>query len=213
MAELQFDILSATAVPYAMAPEIDFQIQVENNSPLQVDAIVGQCQIRIQSTKRSYNKAQVSLLSEIFGAEKSFARNLKELHWTNQPFTMTGFETQGTLSLKLPCSFDYMLAITKYFHSFDESETVPIVFLFSGTIFYRSAEQTMVVKPISWNCEAQYLFPVSVLKELRDNYYPGQVFLALSQMNFDKLYEFKRANSLLSWDQVIERLLSGVEAL
>ena len=54
--------------------------------------------------------------------------------------------------LPVPCSYDLNIAATKYFYVLEEGE-VPLLFLFSGTIFYAGADGRLQVQQISWNNE------------------------------------------------------------
>ena len=59
------------------------------------------------------------------------------------------------VDLPVPCSFDFNVAATKYFYGLEGGE-VPLAFLFSGTVFYRDADDFLQMEQIPWSKEAEY---------------------------------------------------------
>jgi hypothetical protein len=84
------------------------------------------------------------------------------------------------VEITIPCSSDLTLASTKYFYALEEGE-VPLLFLFSGTIFYAGADGRLQVEQISWNKEAMYRLPVSVWREMMETHYPNCAWLYLNR--------------------------------
>ena len=108
--------------------------------------------------------------------------------------------------LPVACTFDLNVAATKYFYALEEGE-VPLLFLFSGTIFYARPDGQLQVQPISWNKECVYRMPVATWKDLMEHHYPESAWLSLGRETFDRLYEFKRSLGATSWEQTIDKLL------
>jgi len=99
------------------------------------------------------------------------------------------------------------VAATKYFYALEEGE-VPLLFLFSGTIFYAADDGALQVAQISWDKEAPFRLPVQVWKEMIDHYYPNSAWLRLQQDVFDRLYRYKVRRGLPTWEQALESLLA-----
>ena len=78
---------------------------------------------------------------------------------------------------------------------------MPLTFLFSGTVFYNSPLQ---VAPIPWDREAKFRLPVHVWRDMMDQYYPNLAWLALRRDIFDRLYKFKVARGIPTWEQAME---------
>ena len=60
--------------------------------------------------------------------------------------------------MPVPCTFDFNVAATKYFHGLSEGD-LPLNFLFSGTVFYAGGSERLQVAPISWEKEAKFKLP------------------------------------------------------
>jgi hypothetical protein len=130
--------------------------------------------------------------------------------WAHASVIVPPFSGSTTVDLPVPCSTDFNLAASKYFHALANDE-VPLALFFSGTIFYESQEQTLQVAQISWEKEATFRLPVRVWKQMMDHYYPNSAWLCLHKDSFDRLHQFKSRNSLTSWDAAIEKLLDSAE--
>ena len=111
--------------------------------------------------------------------------------------------------MPVSCSYDLNVSATKYFYALEGGE-VPLLFLFSGTIFYASEGGYLQVQQIPWDKECTYRMPVQVWQALMDHHYPGSAWLSLSRNIFDKLYAYRRRHGLATWDQAIEQLLPAV---
>ena len=85
---------------------------------------------------------------------------------------------------------------------------MPLLFLFSGTIFYAGPGGGLQVQQIPWDKECVYRMPVKIWADLMNHHYPNSAWLSLGRDVFDKLTAFKRCHGLLTWDQTIERLLT-----
>lgn len=108
--------------------------------------------------------------------------------------------------LPVPCTFDLNVAATKYFHALEGGE-VPLLFLFSGTVFYPAADGRLQVQQIAWSKECVHRMPVQVWRDLMDHHYPNTAWLTLHRDVFDRLHAYKRRQGLATWEQAIERLL------
>src|SRR5262249_18838252 len=109
--------------------------------------------------------------------------------------------------LPVPCSYDLNLAATKFFYGLDEG-IVPLLFLFSGTIFYAGIDGRLQVQQISWNKECTYRMPIARWKEMMQEHYPNSAWLYLNRDVFERLCDFKRRSGSNTWDQAIECLLT-----
>ena len=90
---------------------------------------------------------------------------------------MPSFTGTTLVDLHVACSYDFNLAVTKYFHSLENGE-IPLCFLFSGTIFFSGQDGTLEVTQIPWENEASFRLPVSTWRSMMDLDHPH--ILALS---------------------------------
>jgi hypothetical protein len=208
VAELDFKISGVGAAQRGMLPLIQFKIEIENKSPAQrIESIILQAQIQIQSPQRSYNPAEKEKLRELFGEPQDWGQTLRTRLWTHANTIVPRFTGRTEAILAVPCTFDLNVAATKYFYGLEDGE-VPLLFLFSGTIFYSAADGRLQIERISWEKESEYRMPIAVWREMMDRHYPNSAWIPLDRDAFDRLYEFKRQHGYATWEQAMERLLA-----
>jgi hypothetical protein len=119
----------------------------------------------------------------------------------------------GATDFQLPvtCSFDFNVAATKYFAALDHGE-IPLQLLFSGSVFYRTADGQLQIAPVSWDQEAAYRLPVTVWREMMDRYYPGMVWVSLDREVFDRLAAYQSRHGHPNWQKAIDALLVHEQA-
>src|ERR1700735_3884079 len=211
MPELNFHLEGAQAVPYAASPLLSFSLRVANSGPEEsIHTVVLRAQIQIEVTRRHYDQEEQSRLRDLFGEPDRWGQTLRNLLWTHAIVVVPPFAGQTLVDLQVPCTFDFNVAATKYFHGLAEGD-LPLIFLFSGTVFYPDANKQLQVAPISWEKEAKFKLPLKAWKDLIDHYYPTSAWLYLRRDVFDRLYQYKVRRGIPTWEQVIERVLAGTE--
>jgi hypothetical protein len=128
--------------------------------------------------------------------------------WTSADTTTGTFAERAEATFSIPCSYDLTLAATKYFDALEGGE-VPLLFLFSGTIFYTNAEEKLQVQPISWDKESIFRLPVATWKHLIEQHFPNSAWLYLRRDVFERLYALKRNRGDATWEQTVGRLLEN----
>jgi hypothetical protein len=206
MPDLNFSVEKAVVVPYAAAPMLNFALTISNTDPGTIHTVALRCQIRIEPTRRRYEPAEQVGLRDLFGEPSRWGQTMHAMLWTYSSIVVPPFEGTTTVDLPVPCSYDFNLAATKYFHALGDGE-VPLNLLFSGTIFYEGDDGALQVSQISWEKEATFCLPVKTWKEMMDLYYPNTAWLCLRKDAFDALNQFKSSLSLPTWESAIERLL------
>jgi hypothetical protein len=129
--------------------------------------------------------------------------------WTHASVMVPRFAGSTIAEIPVPCTFDFNVAATKYFHGVTNGD-LPLCFQFSGTVFYQCEDGAMQVAPISWDKEAKYRLPVKVWKDLMEMYYPNSAWLSLHRDTFEKLYQFKVREGITTWEEALERALSAL---
>jgi hypothetical protein len=122
-----------------------------------------------------------------------------------------GFTESVVVDLQLPCSFDFNVAATKYFHALDAGE-IPLCVMFSGTVFYQSDEGALQVAQVPWDREANFRLPVAVWKQMMAMYYPNSAWLCLERDAFERLHAYKMRQGIPTWEQAIQRALTMAES-
>jgi hypothetical protein len=210
--DLNFNVEGAEQQPHSAAPLLVFKLRiaetVTDEEPTTIPAIALRCQIRIEPTRRRYAPAEQEQLLDLFGEPERWGQTLRSALWTHASVVVPPFTGSTVVDLPVPCSFDFNVAATKYFHALEDGE-VPLCLLFSGTIFYTAEDGYLQVSQIPWEKEANFRLPVSVWKDMIDLYYPNSAWLCLGRDAFDKLYHFKSSQGIPTWEQAIERLLDS----
>ena len=87
---------------------------------------------------------------------------------------------------------------------------MPLVLLFSGTLFY-AGDTGVQVGLVSWQEEAQHALPVAVWRAAMDEHFPDQGWLRLRRDTLDRLADYRSAHAV-SWDDAVDRLLKEQES-
>jgi Family of unknown function (DUF6084) len=208
MPDLTFKIDSAGVVPFAAVPMIAFQLQIKNSVPDEaIHTIALRCQIQIETTRRRYTPDEQEQMLDLFGTPDRWGQTLRSLLWTHVNLVVPTFAgDEAVIDMQVPCSFDFNVAATKYFAALIEGD-IPLIFLFSGTIFYARPDSPLQVAPISWEQEARFKLPAKLWRDMMDSYYPNTVWINLHKDVFVRLYRYKTRRGLLNWEQALERLL------
>jgi hypothetical protein len=209
--DLDFEVESADVLPYAAVPTILFKLGVRNAVEGEaIDSISLRTQIRIAATQRRYDPPEQDRLRELFGEPHQWKDSLRSLLWTNTNMIVPRFAGGAAFEMPVTCTYDFDVVGTKYFAALEDGE-IPLEFLFSGSVFYRKDGGALQVAQISWEKEAQFRLPVRLWREMIDHYFPNTAWLRLHKDTFDRLYDYRARNALLTWDRTLESLLNTAE--
>jgi hypothetical protein len=209
MPDLNITVASVEVVPYAASPALAFKLRVANKDAAErIHTVVLRCQIQIEVARRKYTAEEQERLRDLFGTPERWGQTLKNLLWTNASVVVPQFTGDTAVDLQVPCTFDFSVATTKYFNGLEDGE-IPVVLMFSGTVFYADEDGALRVAPISWDKETKFRVPLKVWKDMMDTYYPNIAWLCLRRDIFEDLDRYKRERGIPSWEQVFETLLAG----
>ena len=210
MPELHLSVESAEAVKFAAAPLLTFKVRI-SNAPAEevIHAGVLRAQIQLEVARRAYSAGEQGRLRDLFGTPDRWGQTLRSLLWTHANLMVPRFVGGTIAELYVPCTFDFNVAATKYFHGLSSGD-LPLCFQFSGTVFYEDKDGALQVSPIPWDKEAKFRLPLKVWKDLMDEHYPNSAWLALRRDTFERLYEFKTREGIPTWEDAIERALASV---
>jgi len=207
MPELDLQVEGFEVARHAAAPTLLFKLRMSNAiAGQQVANVALQCQIQIEARRRRYDAGEQQRLDELFGEPARWGETLRTLFWTQTQVMVPAFQDSCVVDLPVACSFDFNVAINKYFAGLESGE-VPLAFQFSGTVFYRDEDGALQVGRIAWDREARLALPVSAWREMIERYYPNSVWLSLPRDLFDRLNGWRLAHGLLTWEQGLESLL------
>ena len=211
MPELDFQVVTVEPARYAAAPTLCFKLGLGQREPrVSIQTVSLQCQIRIETRKRNYQPAEQDRLTDLFGAPERWGETLNSMLWVQTHVSVPPFERDCVVDLPIPCSFDFNVAATKYFHGL-QGGVVPLLLLFSGSVFYRDEEGHLAMDLIPWNKEVQFNLPVGVWQDMMEIYYPNNAWLCVSRPIFEALYEYKRRRGYTGFDEVLASLIPPSE--
>ena len=205
MTQLAFEVLDVRAQEHAAAPHLLFRLRITESSGEVVHAMALRCQLRIEPQRRSYDPDEQAGLADLFGSSERYGTTLKPFLWTHATAMVQGFEGSTEVDLPVACTYDFDVSGSKYLHAL-RSGDVPLILLFSGTVFTRGTTG-FTVEQLSWSLEARCGLPVSEWRTLMEHYFPGGGWIRLDRDSIDALVRFKSARGLTSWDQTIAAVL------
>jgi hypothetical protein len=203
--ELGFECVGARPEPHAVSPTLILRLRITEPSGTGVHTIVLRCQIRVEPRRRGYTGAESEQLGDLFGDTARWGETLQALQFATLSVMVPGFTGSTEVDLPVPCGYEMEVAAGKYFASLDRGE-IPLLLLFSGTVFARTASG-FTVRPVPWDREARYRLPLAVWHELIELYFPGSGWLRLRRDTLRALHRFKSRHALATWDEAVERLL------
>lgn len=208
MPDLDFAITDAAPVVHALSPMIAFQLQITCRVETQnIQALILQAQVQLQTAQRAYSDGEKGKLLELFGEPQEWGRTLRNRLWAQTSANVRPFTGHTQASLLVPCTYDLNQAATKYFYAL-ESDDIPLLFLFSGSIFYPADDGRLQIQPISWDKEAEYQMPLHFWRRALDFHFPNSASICLRKDVFDRLASHKRASGAVTWEEMMEGLLA-----
>jgi hypothetical protein len=205
-AELSFTVVDVVPEPYAAAPNLLARVRIEETTGERVHALALRAQIRIEPQRRRYDDTEERALLDLFGDRTRFAQTLKPFPWLHTSTVAQGFTGSTDVDLVLPCTYDFEVAGAKYLHALRDGE-IPLLFLFSGTVFTRGATGFSVTH-VPWDSEAPFRMPVGVWRDLMEEHFPGSEWVRMHRDTVDALAHFRHVRGLTSWDAAVSALLA-----
>ena len=211
MPDLSFEILSAIPARDMITPALAFDLRVTNAFPEQsIQAVLLRCQIQIEVARRRYTSVEQDRLRDLFDDPSRWGDTLRPMTWANTSVNIPAFSGSTVYPVAVACTLDLNIGTAKFFHGIADGD-IPLSFLFSGSVFYKSAEGALQVCPISWNKEARFRLPVGVWKSVIDLHYPNAAHLSLDRDVFEELYRYKISKGLTTFEEAIRHMLTIAE--
>ena len=208
MREIACRLETVAELRYAVVPTIALGLRVSSRHP--VSGIDLRCQIMVDVPSRGHSGAERARLSEVYGDTTASNAALRPLVWTHTSANVPAFDRTCTVDLTIPLSFDFDVAVTKYFNSLDD-EAIPLRLQFSWMIFYRDVRDQLQIARIPFTTEATGQLPLALVRSLRNRYHPGTARLRMPRPAFERLIEYKRKAGLPSWEGTFDRLLDATD--
>jgi hypothetical protein len=207
MPDLDFRIIEAEALPFAAGPTMLFKLHIGNSVPGEhIHSVMLRVQIRIEVTRRQYDAGAEERLLEVFGEPQRWGETLRSMLWTHTSSIVQHFNDSVVAELPVPCTYDFDVVGAKYFYALEDGD-VPLLFLFSGTVFYSKGDGPLQIAQIPWEKEAQFRLPVRTWKEMMEGFFPNSAWLRIQKDVFDELYRYRTKRALPTWEAALQDLL------
>ncbi len=205
MTALGIEVLDVRPQTHAAAPHLLFRLRITETSGAVVHALALRAQLKIEPQRRPYDGAERVGLEDLFGTPDRYPSTLKPFLWTHASTMVQGFRESTEVDFPVSCTYDFDVAATKYLHALEGGD-VPLVLLFSGTVFTRG-ETGFAAEQLSWSLEASCRMPVATWRELMDLYFPGSGWIRLDKETISALARHRTARGLTSWEETVADLL------
>ena len=210
MPDLRFRVEGAEAVSFAAQPLIALKLHIENaRAEDTIHTVALRVQIQIEANRRQYNAGEKKSLRDLFDQPERWGQTLRPMLWTHSSVVVPSFQSETQADLQVPCTFDFNVAATKYFHAISDGEIPfesPVQRNWSSTSILRARCRC---HQFPGNSEARYRLPVRVWREMMELYYPNSAWLCLRRDVFERLYDYKVQHSITTWEVMFESLLAN----
>jgi hypothetical protein len=207
---LAFSIAGARPDVHAAVPALNFRLRIREASGAPIQSMLLRCQVQIEPRRRRHAAFEQERLTDLFGEPARWAATLRTLLWAQTTLLVPAFEGNTEVDLPMPCTYDFEVTAAKYLQSLEGGE-VPLLFLFSGTVFAK-AENGFRVEQVPWDREATYRLPVSVWREAMEAHFPGCGWIRLRHESLDALQRYRARHALGTWEETIDALLREASA-
>jgi hypothetical protein len=185
---------------------VELDLRVTTAQPVHVVAL--RTQIRIEPRRRRYSPEEADRLSDLFGERARWGETLNPLQLATVASLVPAFAGSTTVQLAVPLTYDLDVAAAKYLHGLDDGpgSTVPLLLLFSGTVFCGPPDAVQVAM-VPWHEEATCQLPVAVWRAAMDAHFPRSGWVRLRRETLEALRAYRSRQVLPTWDDTVERLL------
>ena len=145
MPDLNFQVVMAEPEPFSAGPLLRFKLRVSQSAAagaeiVPIHAVMLQCQVRIEPAQRRYETAEQEKLLDLFDAPPRWGQTLRSMLWANTSVAIGPFMDAVSVDLPVPCTYDFNVAVTKYFYALAWIPTCPLLLTFF-TLFSRAAAE------------------------------------------------------------------------
>jgi Family of unknown function (DUF6084) len=210
VSDLAFDVVDLAPEPYAVSPILTVRLRIDEGTGEQIHAIALRAQVRIEPQRRQHSQAEAAALDDMFGPRERWADTLRSFLWMQTSTLVQGFTGSTEVDLPLSCTYDFEVTASRYLHAL-QGGRVPIVLLFTGTVFTRGTSG-FGVEQIPWDKEVRYEMPVGVWRDLVAQQFPGTGWLRLDHDVLAALAAYKSSAGFTTNGAAVTDLLASARA-
>ena len=210
MTSLNIEIVGAEPDRYAASPLINFRLRLAETTGAEVHSLSLRAQIRIEPQRRRYSSDEEERLLALFGETPQWGQTLRPFLWSHAQMMVSGFKDSTEVDLPISFTYDFEVGGAKYMYSLDDGE-IPLLLLFNGTTFSRTAEGALSVDPVAWNIESSYRLPVATYRAAMDGFFPNCAWIRLQRDTLNGLERYKTRGGYTTWEAAFASLLKQSE--
>jgi hypothetical protein len=211
MVDLSFEVSGVEAEPFSVTPLLNFSLRIANASPrARIRNVTLGCQIRIEPMRRAYRAEEKERLVELFGAPEQWAYSLRSFVFAHASVAVPAFDEETIVRLPVACTRDVAIASAKYLGGLVDG-AAPLLFLFSGSVFYTEEHGALRIEQIPWSKETSFALPLSIVERLMARHYGEGDWIRLGAATLERLRRFQRRGALLDEAEAVARLLDAIE--
>ena len=205
----RFAVTGADHDAHALGPTLRLSLTISETTGTRIHALTLSSQIRIVPARRRYSPTEQSRLVELFGDPERWGRTLNPMQLATVSSVTTSFTGDHDIVLEVPLTFDTEVAPTRYFRGLADGGEVPLLLLFSGTVFYESPDPGVGVQVglVPWSSETAFRLPIDVWTQMMAAHHGGTAWLQLPEDTLARLSAWRAARALPSWEQTFDVLL------
>lgn len=212
VADPEFTIVSAEAVPRSVGPTLAFRGKITDESLRPIYTIALTAIVTVEPGKRAYAPGERERLLELFGGPERWASTTGAFRWAATSAMVHGFTGEGEFELCVPVSFDLEIASARYFGALDEGGSVPLRFHFNGSIFYERGDGKVQIAPVPWDRSERFEMPMEAWTRLASEHHPHRGWVPLHSETVARIDKLKAAMGAPTFDACLGGLLDRVEA-
>ena len=129
MPDLKFEVVTAEPEPFAVGPLLRFKLRVSQSagclSAKWFRSTLSRSSASFASSRPSarYAPAEQEKLLDLFGTPARWGQTLSvRMLWTHASVAVGPFTDSILVDLPVPCTYDFNVAVTKYFYALEDGE-------------------------------------------------------------------------------------------
>jgi hypothetical protein len=206
----EFAVLGAMPALHTATPGLVFTLEVTEPSGRDVYTIALNVRMTIDPSRRTYDGPTRERLLELFGPPERWRETIETaILFAQADVLVPSFSREGMFDVPVPLSYDLEVAAPKYVAALPSGH-VPLVFTFTGTVFYAAEGGRMQIVKVPWSCTARFRLPVDVCRRSIEGHYGSSGWIRLHADTLERLQRLKAERALPSFDACLVELLEDV---
>ncbi|MFW6078025.1 MAG: DUF6084 family protein [Gemmatimonadota bacterium] len=207
---VSFEVEDARVVDFAAVPTLGFRVRIACADGGPIRALTLDVAVRIAADRRHYEPEERARLADLFGAPEQWGRSLRPLPWCRTALQVGRFDGATTVEMGVPCTYDLEVKAAKYFQAL-RSGTVPLEFLFGGSVFYGAADGRLRVARLARDRTVSYRMPTRIWRAVMERYFPDGAWIRIGRDLLDRINRYRIERALPTCEAALDEMLAATE--